>query len=277
MFRKGVPDIVNILFNEFPEGVSYNLHVHRLPEILFLLGGRSEYQIDHKNYTVNKGQIVVLNKQTLHSEFSTPENPVKVITCVLDNVAIAGLPDNCIIPEDVCPVLDCDGYWEDIKDIFHELYRDNLKKEEFGYEVARLNVVKLLYYIHRLLHKVPTESQLNVSELTMMIKKYIDENYNKEITLELLSEQFFVSSYHIVHAMKKELGLSPISYLINRRIGEAQRLLALSNYSINQIAEQVGYDNVNYFNRLFLKKTGYTPAKFRENGKRLDLQERDWK
>lgn len=274
LFSKGYPDIVSILINEFPNGVSYNSHLHELPEILFLLDGCSEYRINHKKYTVHRGQIVVLNGQTLHSEFSTAENPVKVITCVLDHVKINGLPENHLIPDDANPVLDCEDMWDEIKDIFHEMYRENLSASEFGYEIVQLNVTKLLYLIHRRLHQETSEEPQSVSELTTMIKKYIDENYSQEITLEKLSEQFFVSPYHIVHAMKKELGLSPINYLINRRIGEAQRLLVLSDHSVNQIAEMVGYDNVNYFNRLFLKKTGYTPTKFRENGKQLNWQ--DW-
>lgn len=277
LFRKRLPDVVRVLMNEFPEGVSYHTHVHEYPEILFLLEGQSEYEINHRKYTVKKGQIVALNKCTLHAEYSTADHPVKVVTCVLDHVSLRGLEDNCLIPADACPVIDCDEYWNDIKNIFYELCRDNLEKQPFVYEIAQLNISKMIFYIHRLLNRASEENTKSVSELTMMVKRYIDENYSKDITLERLSEKFFVSPYHIAHTMKKELGMSPINYLINRRIGEAQRYLILTKYSINQIAELVGYENVNYFNRLFLKKTGYTPAKFRENGEKQKLQENDLK
>lgn len=103
--------------------------------------------------------------------------------------------------------------------------------------------------------------------LSAQIKDYIDKNYHKNITLESLSEQFFVSANHISHEMKKDLNVSPINYLIDRRIGEAQRYLVFTNKSINEISELVGYDNPSYFNRLFQKKTGVTAARFRQDSK----------
>ena len=115
-----------------------------------------------------------------------------------------------------------------------------------------------------MLHELPESSIENESELSMQIKEYLDENYNKVVSLDQLSSHFHVSSYHIVHEMKREMGISPINYIIKRRIGEAQRLLLYSKMTIPQISEMVGYENISYFNRLFYKKAGYTPAKFRE-------------
>lgn len=229
-----------------------------------ILDGHGEHSINGKKYSVKKGDIVILNENTLHAESSGTENPIKVITCMLSNVYINGLEENHIIPEGVKPVISCGEYWEEVSSIFRTLYSDKVKNKRYCFELAQLNVVRLIYYIYRIIHLEPIQSENDLSILTQSVKAYLDENYDKEISLDSLAARFFASSFYISHEMKRELGISPINYQINRRIGEAQRNLLLTNKTIEEIARMVGYDNVSYFNRLFLKKTGCTPAKFRE-------------
>ncbi|WMT43439.1 helix-turn-helix transcriptional regulator [Paenibacillus sp. D2_2] len=66
---------------------------------------------------------------------------------------------------------------------------------------------------------------------------------------------------------QKDLGDSPVNYLINRRIEGAKRLLADSDIPVHEIAARVGYSNDKYFSMLFKKVTGQTPSAFRD-GKR---------
>lgn len=269
VFRNGKFDIQSILINEYPEGVEYKLHEHVNPEIFCLLGGESTYTINDKEYTVTPGKLVILNGNTMHAERSHKDNPVKLITCKLEHVSIPNLAPNQIIPPDYSPVIDCEDCWESIRTIFFELSQNHLKNAPFAYEEAQLNIQKLIIYAYRNMKKMEapgTQAPSNLP-LSSLIKDYIDKNYHKNITLESLSEQFFVSANHISHEMKKDLNVSPINYLIDRRIGEAQRYLVFTNKSINEISELAGYDNPSYFNRLFLKKTGVTAARFRQDSK----------
>lgn len=232
---------------------------------MFLLEGESIQHINGVKYVVKAGQCVVLNKQTLHAEKSTKEDAVKVLSCVLDYVHLTGLQENCIISSSYSPVIDCKEYLTEIKNIFEELYQDNSKPDPYSYELAQINVMKLIVYLYRCMHRVYDAVHVDRKSLAILIKDYIDKNYNQDITLNHLAETFFVSPYYISHEMKQKLGLSSIQYLINRRIGEAQRYLVFTNKPVKEISNLVGYENVNYFNKLFLKKTGYTAAMFRES------------
>ena len=263
LFRECRPDIIRITPIEFTDGVVFKPHTHEFPEITFIIDGKSEQIINGKKYSVKKGNIVILNKGDLHEEHSDKEEPLKQCSCMLDNVFLKDLEDNKIIARDVCPIIDCSKYYSEIIDIFKECYYDEISENTYRYEMAKLNIEKIFYYIYREIDKPAQEEEIK-SRLADTVKEYIDKHYNEEISLEELSNIFFVSSYHIVHEMKKIFGMSPINYLISRRIGEAQRMLLHSHKTVSEISMIVGYENVNYFNKIFTKKTGIAPGKFRE-------------
>lgn len=63
-------------------------------------------------------------------------------------------------------------------------------------------------------------------------------------------------------------GCSPISYLLDRRIGESKRLLENSNISIRQISQQMGFSSSSYFSQSFRRYTGFSPAEYRRQTQR---------
>lgn len=77
---------------------------------------------------------------------------------------------------------------------------------------------------------------LNSQTLGFKIKEYIDENYKEDIKLNDIAEKFYLSPYYLSHIFKKEVGFSPIDYLINRRIGESQNLLLTTNMTLSDIS-----------------------------------------
>ena len=76
----------------------------------------------------------------------------------------------------------------------------------------------------------------------------------EDITLQTLSDLTYLNKYYLVHAFKNYKGVSPINYLINRRLVEAKHLLATTNYPISKIAASIGFSSQSYFSQ-FRKKT----------------------
>ncbi|MBM7582520.1 two-component system response regulator YesN [Caldicoprobacter guelmensis] len=94
--------------------------------------------------------------------------------------------------------------------------------------------------------------------------KYIDENYSAPLTLNMLAQKFNFSPKYISNMIKNKVGYSFIEYLTNLRIKRAVELLTKTNMSIKEIALSVGYDDQQYFHRIFKKKTGKTPTQYRK-------------
>ncbi len=97
----------------------------------------------------------------------------------------------------------------------------------------------------------------------MAAKNYIEAHYTENLSLDKLSEEFFLSKYHFIRLFRRQTGFSPNAYLRAYRITKAQNLLKTTDLSVEEIAFRVGYDDVSAFIRAFGKSTGLTPSKFR--------------
>ena len=106
-------------------------------------------------------------------------------------------------------------------------------------------------------------SPLHPNTLPAQILAYLDEHFREDISLADLSAAFHLTHSHIIHIFKPVFDLSPIQYLIQRRIGEAQYLLLISDHTISDIAGLVGLFNRNYFYSSFKKLVGMTPTLYR--------------
>lgn len=106
-------------------------------------------------------------------------------------------------------------------------------------------------------------SPLHPNTLPAQILAYLNEHFREDISLADLSAAFHLTHSHIIHIFKPVFDLSPIQYLIQRRIGEAQYLLVASNHTISDIAGLVGIFNRNYFYSTFKKLVGMTPTLYR--------------
>ena len=94
-------------------------------------------------------------------------------------------------------------------------------------------------------------------------KRYIEQNYTRQISLEEVAAQVGLSSAYFSKLFKSELGVGYAEYLTEVRLEHAKRLLLDSNGSVKEIAAQVGYLDDKYFSKLFKKQTGIKPSEFR--------------
>lgn len=94
-------------------------------------------------------------------------------------------------------------------------------------------------------------------------RELIDTRYSESISMDDLASRLHISSDHLRHIFKRDIGESPINYLIRKRLDVACELLTFSNCSVQEIAQQVGLENPYYFSRLFKKRQGITPTAYR--------------
>lgn len=96
-----------------------------------------------------------------------------------------------------------------------------------------------------------------------VVKKYIEEHIREQIYIDDLAKLIHMNSHYLMRFFKKKTGESIVEYVTKQRIMIASNLLKETDYSINFIADCVGYDNYSYFTKSFKRKTGYTPSEYR--------------
>lgn len=113
-----------------------------------------------------------------------------------------------------------------------------------------------------------TESikQLNSQESSPAIRKaceYIRENYHKNITLEETASYCNLSSFYFSKVFKSETNENFINYLTNIRVEKSKELLRDTQLSVKEITMKIGYNDPNYFTRVFKKIESYSPTDYR--------------
>jgi AraC-like DNA-binding protein len=157
------------------------------------------------------------------------------------------------------------------KIVFHntetlELFKEiqNLKKisnfsDDICYEVAPI-LFKILCVL-----ATNNTNQITISKTAKLTKRYIDESIHSNTSLEDIANMLNLSKAHIIREFTKNYGISPYNYLIEQKIATAKKMLILHNMNVNEISSQLGFEDSNYFSKLFKKKTGVSPLQYRKS------------
>lgn len=109
-----------------------------------------------------------------------------------------------------------------------------------------------------------TKKESKSLEKMKLILKYVENHYMDKITIEAMANEVGLSQSHFMKYFKSTMGTSFIDYLNEYRLTMASRLLVSSESSILDIAAEVGFENLSYFNRTFKKKFAMTPREYRK-------------
>ena len=150
---------------------------------------------------------------------------------------------------------------------------DSVNQEEVIQYISEQTSEKALVRgSHEHLKKFATEYAAYLSELRKSISRgiladvenEIRKNYADNLSLKDLGDKYHINSSYLGQIFRKKYGMSFKNYLTNYRIREASRQIINTDKKINQIAEDVGYKDSDYFIRKFIEIMGCTPSKYRK-------------
>ncbi|GKX32092.1 DNA-binding response regulator [Vallitalea longa] len=128
------------------------------------------------------------------------------------------------------------------------------------------NLEDIPVYLYKLIENTLTENKknpINCRELINQITKYIDMHYEEKISVKSLSSLYGINSNYFSTIFKEQLGMTCTKYITMKRLNHACRMLRETDISIEDIAKSVGYNDIQYFYRVFKKEYNYTPMEYR--------------
>lgn len=241
-------------------------HTHNHMELFYIVGGNGQFLIQDQLYPVNANNLVIINPHVTHTEVSLNAQPLEYIVLGIEGVELAG-SDHSNGQFSILDHFESVEITGCLRNILREMEQKNTGYEDVCQAYMEILIIRLM---RNTALAVPTAPQAaSGNRQCAAVKRYIDIHFKEALTLEQLAEEAHMNKYYLSHSFKKEYGISPVNYLISRRIDESRYLLAETDLSMSQIAQLLGFSSLSYFSQVFRRTQDISPMEYRQNTKNL--------
>ncbi len=247
-------------------------HNHDSYEIYYLHSGERQYFIQNTTFPVRTGDIVLINRHDLHK---TMESGSNIHERTVINFRETFFPST-LLPNDLFSVLRSNQKVMSLSNKQKQIIEQMLESMLYEYTQKQLDyklhlqstLIQLLITLNRFAKEAPASKKSEAiphNKKVAEIVRYLQYHYKDPFKLEVLSERFSISKYHLCRSFKQYTGFTPVEYIHQIRIKAAQKLLVETEVQIQVVSEQVGFNNIMHFNRVFKHISAVSPSKYRKN------------
>lgn len=229
--------------------------------VVYCISGSAVMRFDDCEAVISPGEMMFLPARSAYCVQTLGSKPYYHITVNFDIAGDSALP----LPDFDCMVL---------SDSFHagEMFEELLDAWQHKRSGYRIKVRSVLY---RLLHcyfvNLERENRGGEYEKLLPAIRVLDERYAENVPVTALADMCGYSATHFRRLFRHIIGCSPSEYRMNKRILKAKDMLLSKEYSLAQAAALAGFEDANYFSRVFRKYTGTTPSRFIEESYRRNI------
>lgn len=263
---RGTAKLLNVSSSRYGGDWHSVPHTHNHTELFFIVSGKGQFLIQDQVFPVDVNNLVIINPNVPHTEASLNAQPLEYIVLGIDGIELATKENSngefCILDHfESVDISSC------LRNILREMELKNTGYMDVCQAYMEILIIRLMRNTDL---AVQTQPQvISGNSQCAAVRRYIDLHFKEPLTLEQLSEEAHINKYYLSHAFKREYGVSPINYMISRRIDESKYLLAETDLSMSQIAQLLGFSSLSYFSQVFRKIHGSSPMEFRQSSKHV--------
>ena len=240
------------------------LHTHKYYELLYLIEGDISYLIGDRLYKAAPGDIFITPPNQEHGiSFNSEANYARHFIQVSPEL-LSSLPkelhSNFVnnlcskynrIPSEIVKKYNLGSYFYSVQNY---LSKESVM-DSFMFKTYALQLIALTNTITG----EEITSYFSEKPMILEIKDYIMKNIEKQLSLDTLAANFFMSKYYMCHTFRNETGMTIKNYINLQRVARARELL-LSGSTPADIPKMCGFNDYSTFYRTFKKYTGYSPT-----------------
>ena len=251
-----------------PEELYTAPHIHKEFEILMIKKKPLLVNIHGEEFTLDVDDIIIINPQVVHSTLAKLNHLHYILqfnfSTILDDKDVKNvfayrykMPYFILHPGD--------EFYDEIAYYIKNIYKSNTESSWAS------NYIKGYFYqLYAFFQKIgfmepqTIDSTKKGYDKIHKITDYIHENYTSDITLELLSQEFYLNPSYLCRLFKEVMNLTVVEYLNQIRVKNAELYLTSTDKSIMEISQLLGFSSQTYFNRVFKSIMMITPSEYRK-------------
>lgn len=250
-------------------------HFHDTYELYYLLEGQRYYFIDKQTYLVKAGDVVLIRPNQIHKTSmagGSYHNRIlfqissRLMDPFLKACGMGNMKD--VYAEDAMIISIPDSEQKEFTELIIQIQKEFDDRPRQYLAGIKLKMAQLLLYLTRYQkkasfqqesQKVQTWKHQKVHE----VADYLLNHPQSQESLEQLARRFYISKSYLSRIFREITGFSVNEYKNVNRIKRSQQLLIHSEYSVTEISDLMGFENLTYYERVFKKYAGTTPLKYR--------------
>lgn len=260
----GEPGLLYISSSQYDGTWHSIMHTHGNAELFYCVGGVGRFRVQDEVIPVQADDIILVNPYVEHTEYSL--EGLEYIVLGVEGVEF-------LSPDGAGVRFRSFNYTENrrellpyFRDLVFEAERRHDQYQEVCREILRILFVKMHRHTLFDLTCAPVRA---TSKECVEVKRYIEENFRQNLSLDLLAERTHLSKFYLAHSFRKEFGISPMAYLMECRLKESRYLLEHTDHQLADISNMTGFSSPSYFSQCFRNAQGISPiAHRRANRKR---------
>lgn len=279
--------------NEFPfHAATYRFqsleniepHLHDFVEMAYIAEGRGYHSYNGIEYPIGEGDVFIIEPDQIHSYRCTQNNQLLVYNILFQPSLLKAEWE---LLGGVTPFVDFyyvepflrntvrfqahlklqGGEQIEMKSQINRLLLE-YKEKKLGYRIlCKTQLIELFVFLSRCYEHVKREPHISVDSDELRIRRiavFISQYYDQPLTLLQVSRMCGMSQTTFSVKFKEYMGHTFIEYRNDLRIKAAQDKLAETTDKISQVAQEVGYDDLSFFNQQFKAFTGVPPGQYRK-------------
>ncbi|HEX3047707.1 MAG TPA: AraC family transcriptional regulator [Bacillota bacterium] len=248
-------------------------HLHDNFEIYFFIAGDANFFIEREVYPLKYGDLLLINSHEIHKATFSSEQPYERYVLHFEPELAA------MLSSPIFNLLDCftkrpQGERNKINltalkiaDLLKLFIRlENLKDNHTpSFDVLQLSCfIEILVLINQFFLQVesPVEEPSQVPKALIPVMDYIEKHLSEELTLQVLSQQFFMNPSYLSRLFKKGIGSNIHEFIIYKRIACAKKLLS-QGHNVTETCTLCGFNDYANFLRMFKHKVGISPHQYK--------------
>lgn len=245
------------------------LHTHPCAEVFFVTDGSGFLRTNDQTMPIGTNDVIIVNSNIEHTEVSSDTSPLEYIVMGVDGLEAISSDVDSDEQLGGCSIIHFQSGSEQIL-FYLRCLLGEIENRHPGYNTVcqdLLEVVLLLLMRHSQFTVTFVPTAHKSSRECAVARRYIENHFKENLTLDDLAAAAHVSKYYLVHSFTKEYGTSPINYLLTCRIQESLYLLSRTRLSLSQISGMLGFSSPSYFSQSFRRIQGISPMEYRKQCK----------